>query len=871
MWEKALPSSSVLYDIQALLPWCEPGTVFFTPNERMARAIEQAYHQHQLKQGRQAWQPLVVRSLNQAMQRWVMEYDLVEPLTQDELLYFWQVAIEADAQQQTDFSWLSSAQVAREAYQTDELIDHFLLDEGAHFEHLMSAELDSAAFLRWRGSVREALGARKLSSSSQAWVALNRVTPIRQKRAVLVDFQTLTPLQRGVLKRFFEALVDCDSTSQQQQAQAITLLAFPEANQAFNEVAKQIAALHRADPEARIALVAPQLQRDREQIDYHLRSAFGVLDDTYTALPVNFSAGVAAVDVPLISAAVQVLKLLNGDLLPRELIALLHSPFLTLTASPQEARSLRKIIASLSPRQLSLDDLTAICELLSARMPKARFAAFWSRYARFSFQSRPLYEHVSTWTEVLEACGWPGSRVIDSVEYQAQALWTRVLRGLVRWDRIEPQWPQRVALTHLQQALQRTVFQPETPTYSVQVLGTLEASGLFFDHVFVLDCSVERFPETVSLSPYLPRIMQRSHQLPRTCPDREYELASELLWGFTYRAHSVTFLYVDTADEQKVQPTPILASLTPRLPSSLVSDSHVDTSKLSWESLDDTYGIPLAVDDKRRRVGSYHLAYQAQCPFKGYTSLRLRAEPYESLVDGLSPMEQGSLTHKAFEFMWLNASSPSDITTEMMGQAVVQALNTLSSQRQRVLADVALVAEKERLTTILTESLNFDLNRSPFRVLSHETPMAWSVDGITVNMRVDRIESLADGAIAIVDYKSSAPKTASWFEGRLEQPQLPLYSLAMGERVGAALFAEASVNKPYALKGVAQQEVHKGVKVVDDWPDLVSRWEEEAGMLARELITGFAAVTPSHSGCDYCSYASICRIADASGAGDSDE
>jgi len=234
-------------------------------------------------------------------------------------------------------------------------------------------------------------------------------------------------------------------------------------------------------------------------------------------------------------------------------------------------------------------------------------------------------------------------------------------------------------------------------------------------------------------------------------------------------------------------------------------------------------------------------------------------------------MEQGSLTHKAFEFMWLNASSPSDITTEMMGQAVVQALNTLSSQRQRVLADVALVAEKERLTTILTESLNFDLNRSPFKVLSHETPLAWSVDGITVNMRVDRIESLADGAIAIVDYKSSAPKTASWFEGRLDQPQLPLYSLAMGERVGAALFAEASVNKPYALKGVAQQEVHKGVKVVDDWPDLVSRWEEEAGMLARELITGFAAVTPSHSGCDYCSYASICRIADASGAGDSDE
>ena len=871
MWEKALPSSSVPYDIQVLLPWCEPDTVFFTPNERMARAIEQAYHQWQIEQGSQAWQPLAVRSLNQAMQRWALEYDLVEPLTQDELLYFWQGAIDVDAQQQTDFSWLSSAQVAREACQADELIDHFLLDSGAHFKHLMSAEPDSAAFLRWRHSVRTTLEVRNLKSSSQLWAALGQVKSSRQKRAVLVDFQTLTPLQRVVLERFFEELVDCDTTTRPEPTQAVTLSAFPEANQALSTIAQQIAALHRTDPEARITLVAPELQRDREQIDYHLRSAFGVLDDSYAALPVNFSAGLAAVDVPIISAALQVLKLLNGDLLPRELIALLHSPFLTLTASPQEARSLRKIIASLSPRELSLGALTAICEVLSARMPKARFAAFWSRYARVSLQSIPLHEHASRWNEMLEACGWPGSRVVDSVEYQAQSLWARVLTGLGRWDRIESQWSHKAALAHFQQSLQRTVFQPETPTYSVQVLGTLEASGLFFDHVFVLDCSVDRFPETVSLSPYLPRGMQRAHLLPRTCPDREYELASQLLWGFTYRARSVAYVYVDVADEQKVQPTPILGSLVPQLTLPSVSEPSADTCTPLWESFDDTYGIPIPADNKRRRVGSYHLAYQAQCPFKGYTNLRLRAEPYESLVDGFSAMEQGSLVHKAFEFMWLYASSPNDITTEVVDRAVTEAVNTLTSQRQRMVAEVALIAEKERLKAILMASLEFDLNRKQFKVLSHETPLEWSIDGITVGMRVDRIESLADGAIAIIDYKSSAPKTSSWFEGRLEQPQLPLYSLAMGEHVGAALFAEASANKPYALKGVAQQDVHKGVKVVEDWPELRSRWEEEVGVLARELVAGFAAVTPSRSGCDYCSYAGICRIADALGEGETDE
>ena len=373
------------------------------------------------------------------------------------------------------------------------------------------------------------------------------------------------------------------------------------------------------------------------------------------------------------------------------------------------------------------------------------------------------------------------------------------------------------------------------------------------------------------MSPYLPRGMQRAHLLPRTCPDREYELASQLLWGFTYRARSVAYVYVDVADEQKVQPTPILGSLVPQLTLPSVSEPSADTCTPLWESFDDTYGIPIPADNKRRRVGSYHLAYQAQCPFKGYTNLRLRAEPYESLVDGFSAMEQGSLVHKAFEFMWLYASSPNDITTEVVDRAVTEAVNTLTSQRQRMVAEVALIAEKERLKAILMASLEFDLNRKQFKVLSHETPLEWSIDGITVGMRVDRIESLADGAIAIIDYKSSAPKTSSWFEGRLEQPQLPLYSLAMGEHVGAALFAEASANKPYALKGVAQQDVHKGVKVVEDWPELRSRWEEEVGVLARELVAGFAAVTPSRSGCDYCSYAGICRIADALGEGETDE
>ncbi len=54
-------------------------------------------------------------------------------------------------------------------------------------------------------------------------------------------------------------------------------------------------------------------------------------------------------------------------------------------------------------------------------------------------------------------------------------------------------------------------------------------------------------------------------------------------------------------------------------------------------------------------------------------------------------------------------------------------------------------------------------------------------------MRIDRIDEMPDGSLAVIDYKTSAsvPSPSSWLGDRPSDPQLPLYALAV-EQQGTA-------------------------------------------------------------------------------------
>ena len=78
--------------------------------------------------------------------------------------------------------------------------------------------------------------------------------------------------------------------------------------------------------------------------------------------------------------------------------------------------------------------------------------------------------------------------------------------------------------------------------------------------------------------------------------------------------------------------------------------------------------------------------------------------------------------------------------------------------------------------------LRAEARRAPFRVRAVEQESVVTLGPLTFNVRIDRIDELADGTIAIIDYKTGERATsADWFGERLRDAQVPLYADA-GER-----------------------------------------------------------------------------------------
>ena len=65
------------------------------------------------------------------------------------------------------------------------------------------------------------------------------------------------------------------------------------------------------------------------------------------------------------------------------------------------------------------------------------------------------------------------------------------------------------AVSRLRRMAADTLFQPETPDVPIQVLGELEATGMQFDHLWVMGLSDETWPRGPRPNPFLPVELQR--------------------------------------------------------------------------------------------------------------------------------------------------------------------------------------------------------------------------------------------------------------------------------------------------------------------------------------------------------------------------
>jgi len=204
----------------------------------------------------------------------------------------------------------------------------------------------------------------------------------------------------------------------------------------------------------------------------------------------------------------------------------------------------------------------------------------------------------------------------------------------------------------------------------------------------------------------------------------------------------------------------------------------------------------------------------------------------------------------------------------------------------RTLAPLRVAADEVRLHLLdleqgwlearVLELLEKDAQREPFSVVYVEEERVVDVGGVQVRVQLDRVDRLADGTFAVIDYKTSASaKPAAWMGERPELPQLPLYVRTVGQdEVSAVAFGIVRKGGTGYLGFVRGKGVFSSLTPFDrarapfkdyaDWRTLLREWERRLETLAHEHATGDARLAPNPTrACRYCHLPGLCRSAQA--------
>ena len=147
--------------------------------------------------------------------------------------------------------------------------------------------------------------------------------------------------------------------------------------------------------------------------------------------------------------------------------------------------------------------------------------------------------------------------------------------------------------------------------------------------------------------------------------------------------------------------------------------------------------------------------------------------------------------------------------------------------------------------------------------------------GLSFSLRLDRVDALEGGGVAIIDYKTGrATATSKWFGDRPQAPQLALYTFAFHaaspcDPVRAVAYAQLHPGD-LRLHGIAADtsawsdlaQVSTVGHGLSDWASVEMRWADALTSLAEEVAEGYAAVAPRDPRvtCRRCGLQALCRI-----------
>ena len=913
---------SALFDIDPLFESIKKNNLLLTPNRRLAAHLQTAYAEACSRHGFQVWEQPAIFPIDDWIQHcWKKLINTNSSLThnktrlqplQETLL--WEGIIRDD-EKSLLLKPFATAKQAQSAWRTLQLWQSELNNE--FYFHP-----DCARFAFWAKQFQRHCEKQQLLTNADQTQAI--ITALDQSQLtveaviLLVGFQHLPPLYEQLIEK---AALNYGHYQPPTQLAHCQKLACNDAAEELQLAARWTKQQLESNPKQRLAIIVPDLAQQRQQIEATLAAVFEpqyLLPGTPRyQLPFNISAGTPLNQAPLIISALNLLELLRNEFSYQTLYALLKSPFISLddttafgSSSYDEGVELELFLREGGWPQFSLGGLLRVVSHKPAL--STRYASFMQSLQaakalqdQYANSKADLSHWRSVFSTLLRSFNWlTNTRRLDSIEYQHHTRWQQALLDFSNLSVSDIQSGQNIggnvglgeALNLLNRVLAATDFQAQTPQTPIQVLGMLEGSGLHFDAVWMLGLNDHLWPAAANPTPFIPISLQQQLNMPHASPERELQFSRELLKGYLQSSPQIIASFALNSGDEPLRASTLIDGFesvnVDDLAPSAITEGHpyyqAFTDSPQLENLSDSHGPRVNIDAERVAGGSALLKDQAACPFRAFANHRLSARALPEPSYHLNAAQRGTILHNALEHLWdsLNNSAAllerdSLALQNDISEAVRSALKPLVAQRRDLFGEVYTATETQRLMRLLELWMKIEAARAPFEVVATEKALVVNIAGLPLRVRIDRIDRLNDNSLMLIDYKTGFCSTAKWQGERLEEPQLPLYSITMAgiegmteesaqNNIQTLAFARINIDQQGFVGISAEEGVAPGIYSVEKsrgwdasltWSDINNQWRQALESLATEFSEGLAVVEPAQNNtCQFCHLHSLCRI-----------
>ena len=612
-----------------------------------------------------------------------------------------------------------------------------------------------------------------------------------------------------------------------------------------------------AEPGARIAIVYPGLEQQAARAERLVREGLAPgwqQGGGAHVAAVQVSYGRRLIDYPLVALAMTWLQWTHRGLSSREVSTLLRTALVGGGTTGGCSR-LELALRRLPDRRWSAASLAGALRSADESDDALRWLARADAVARAGFSDAPAASPAEWAGRVhafLDAIGWPGKATLDSMEFQLVNRWRELLNEFSRIESVRPRLRFGEALARLAQAAADTVWQPEGDPDAVQLLGTLEAAGLELDHVWIGNLHALQWPPPAHPLPLVSRALQRDKGMPDATSADTLEFAQRTLQRLVRSAPSAVLSWPRADRESELGPSPLLAPYAQGDPGN-VPDPGWYAATLCDPAAARRVGadpVPRVQPDERVLGGAYTVQRQVTDPFSAFACGRLGVSELPLMQPGLSAMLGGSILHAAlFELLKAKPRSAElrdwaadGSLSRRIATAIDAALAPHERQADGVLRRL-LALERRRLNGILLDFMAVENQRAAFAIEALESKLHLDVHGVGIDLRVDRIDRLADGSLVIIDYKSGALRTLLDREGQPKDVQLVVYAAALGRDVGAL----ALVN--LGSSGIRYRAIGRGAEwgglEAEEWERRLGGWKAMVDGALRRFAAGDVRVNVS--------------------------